>query len=126
MNDFKIISFEQNSEDNSSKNVEKEKEKKEKIKIDKKKLNWKYIVFPILGVLLAGGIIAFIILNIPNPPIPVDNPTDKPTNEDPITNKVNDFHELGPIEMQTEYKINTNKNDLKRIYINQGYYEDTK
>ena len=28
--------------------------------------------------------------------------------------------------MQKEYKINTNANDLKRIYINQRYYEDLK
>ena len=32
----------------------------------------------------------------------------------------------GPIEMQTEYKIKTDINDLKRIYINQKYYEDIK
>ena len=32
----------------------------------------------------------------------------------------------GPMETQTEYKIKTNKNDLKKIYINQKYYEEIK
>ena len=34
--------------------------------------------------------------------------------------------EKKPLEMQIEYKINTNANDLKRIYVNQRYYEDLK
>ena len=34
--------------------------------------------------------------------------------------------ENGPLEMQDEYKIKTNVNDLKRIYINQKYYENIK
>ena len=43
------------------------------------------------------------------------------TNEDQKT-IFNDEH--GPLEMQTEYKIKTNKNDLKRIYVNQKYFEE--
>ena len=32
--------------------------------------------------------------------------------------------EDGPLEMQLDYKIKTNKNDLKRIYVNQKYFEE--
>ena len=95
----------------------------ENIKI--KKLNWKYIVFPIIGIIL---VILIIVLPIvltkkkPLPPEPPKNDTyiskDSDKNEDS-----ENFLDLGPIEMQEQYKINTNPNDLKRIYINQKYYE---
>ena len=35
---------------------------------------------------------------------------------------INEEHD--PLEMQIEYKIKTNKNDLKRIYVNQKYFEE--
>ena len=63
--------------------------------------------FPILALLILGGIISFILLSKKNKII-----------------STNEYSAFGPIEMQTEYKITTNKNDLKRIYINQRYYED--
>ena len=104
-----------------------------------KKINWKYIFFPILGIISVGIVILVVFVFKTDPP-PINNedpniPTDivKP----PLTDKINDkgdenldFKDLvskyGPIEMENTYKINTNVNDLKRIYINQRYYEDIK
>ena len=115
MDDFKVIGYDDRTKDKISKH-----EKKDIINIDKKKkLNWKYIVFPVIGVLLVSGIIAIILSCIPKTPVQNDNPTNQVVEN-------NDTSVLGPLEMQLEYKINTNVNDLKRIYINQRYYEDIK
>ena len=107
-----------------------------------KKINWKYIVYPILGVVLIAVVIIIVVILLPKKDPPEEN-----GNQNGNTNVVNppsttpvkppigedenlDFRDLvskyGPIEMETTYKINTNPNDLKRIYINQRYYEDIK
>ena len=61
---------------------------------------------------------------IENPPS--NNPEESHGNE----NEKMDFKDLilkyGPIELDKAYKIKTNVNDLKRIYINRRYYEDIK
>ena len=92
-------------------NIMNNRNKNNSLQIDKSKhlkhLNWKYFFFPILALLILGGIISFILLSKKNKII-----------------STNEYSAFGPIEMQTEYKITTNKNDLKRIYINQRYYED--
>ena len=82
------------------------------------KRKWK-ILFWIVGILLAAGLIVgliFIIrlfLSNTSPP------------EEPIPPGKPDVRKL-PLEMQLEYKINTNVNDLKRICVNQRYTEQTK
>ena len=86
---------------------------------NKKKCIWKYIFFQIIGILIIGAIVITIVLLTKKRP-PIDT-----TTIPIIGNSTNSGNsDLGPLEMQTEYKINTNKNDLKRIYINQRYYED--
>ena len=103
-----------------------------------KKIYRKYIFFPILAMILVGILFIVVILS--------KNPQ-REENQNEISNKENlsfnkpekpyeykkekiDFKELalkyGPIEVEKAYKINTNVNDLKCIYINQRYYEDIK
>ena len=105
------------------------------------KINWKYIFFPILALILVGIVTIVAILfskneqreengnqkvisNRENPP------SNKPENQHDGINTKMDFKHLvskyGPIEMEETYKINTKVNDLKRIYINQKSYEDIK
>ena len=102
----------------------------------RKKINWKYILFPILGTLIVAIIIVCCVIFIPKHPpneeikqksdLPIMETTSNHEEESEDENE--NIKELalkyGPIEMETEYKINTNVNDLKRIYINQRYYED--
>ena len=75
------------------------------------------IISSIVGALILAGIIILIILIKPQKP----NPPDIPIIDPEINNKLK---KLGPLENQIEYIIPTNENDLKRIYINQRYYED--
>ena len=107
-----------------------------------KKINWKCIFFPILAAISVGIIIAVVfVFKGPiktDPPIyDVDQTNPTYIVKPPLTDKIYDdgdenldFKDLvskyGPIEMENTYKINTNVNDLKRIYINQRYYEDIK
>ena len=105
---------------------------------ESKKISWKYIFFPILAIVLVGIVIMAVILSLPknqtNNPIIEDTedpPSTKPTEIIYDENDINmDFKDLvskyGPIETEESYKIKTNVNDLKRIYINQRYYEDIK
>ena len=115
-----------------------------KRKIIKKKNEYiKYIIISIIIVLLLTiGIIIYIVLRKKNDkiedigdttPTTIDNENPPKTENEIIVNPLNErkkipeyIKEYGPIEMQTEYKIKTNINDLKRIYINQKYYEDIK
>ena len=106
-----------------------------------KKINWKYILFPIVSIASVGIIILAVILSRHNNQIKnIGNQTEMTTILNPPSNKSNeppddgdekkDFKDLvlkyGPIEMEDAFKINTNVNDLKRIYINQRYYENIK
>ena len=113
-----------------------------------KKVNWKYIFFPILAIIIIGIVITLSVILIPDgkKEQPKENEIqdeiqdDKPIIENPPSNSSEkppviededmDFRNLvlkyGPIEMEKVYKINTNVNDLKRIYVNQRYYEDIK
>ena len=96
------------------------------------KIKLKYFIFPILSIVLVGIIILVVILAckngqreenesqndisiIENPPL--NNPEE--SNGD--GNEQMDFKDLilkyGPIELDKAYKIKTNVNDLKRIYI---------
>ena len=107
-----------------------------------KKKNWKYFVYPILGVVLIGIVIIIVVILTPKKDPPEENrdqddetnvinpPSTQPEEPDDIGDENLNFRDLvskyGPIEMEKTYKINTNANDLKRIYINQRYYEDIK
>ena len=114
-----------------------------------KNINWKCIFFPILGVVLIAGIIILVVILTCKPHPKLQNEIksdeliiDTPPNVNPEESDVDkekddnenkeilDIKELvskyGPIEMEKTYEINTNVNDLKRIYINQRYYEDIK
>ena len=106
-----------------------------------KKINWKYIFFPILAIVIVGIVILVVILSHKKDkeqnnevqteiPIIVNPPSNKPIESHDDEDENMDFKDLvskyGPIEMEKTYKINTNVNDLKRIYINQRYYEDIK
>ena len=88
--------------------------------------------------ILIGGLIALIIFlvrgqggdkNYQEGDIPIEsnktNDAPAPPQISPKNEKI-EKKEKKPLEMQKEYKINTNANDLKRIYINQRYYEDLK
>ena len=107
----------------------------------RRKINLKYFFFPILSIVLVGIVIIVVILSrkkaqreenknqndisiIENPP---SNKPEEPHNDG---NEKMDFKDLiskyGPIELDKAYKIKTNVNDLKRIYINRRYYEDIK
>ena len=105
------------------------------------KINWKYIFFPILAFVLVGIVIIIAILSSKNEqreenenqkdiPIIGSPPSNKPEEPHDGINTKMDFKDLvskyGPIEIEETYKINTNANDLKRIYINQKSYEDIK
>ena len=95
-----------------------------------------------MGIISVGIIIAVVfVFKGPiktDPPIyDVDQTSPTYIVKPPLTDKIYDdgdenldFKDLvskyGPIEMENTYKINTNVNDLKRIYINQRYYEDIK
>ena len=106
-----------------------------------KKINWKYILFPILAIIFTAIVVILCVTltrkKAPkeriegNTDLPIEIPSDKieePTDEENID--ILDFKEIakkkGPIEMEKTYKINTNVNDLKRIYVSQVYYEDIK
>ena len=82
----------------------------------------------IFAVFVGVAITLYIILNGGNktdigPPTEIDDDV----NSTFIPIHINDIPEYiqenGPLEMQDEYKIKTNVNDLKRIYVNQKYYE---
>ena len=113
-----------------------------------KKVNWKYIFFPILAIIIIGIVITLSVIltsdgkkeqpkeneiqdeiqdDIPIIENPPSNSSEKPP---VIEDEDMDFRNLvlkyGPIEMEKVYKINTKVNDLKRIYVNQRYYEDIK
>ena len=105
------------------------------------KINWKYIFFPILVFVLVGIVILVAILprkieqteknkNQKDISIIENPPSNKPEEPHDGINTKMDFKNLvskyGPIEMEETYKINTNANDLKRIYINQKSYEEIK
>ena len=83
----------------------------------------KRILFFILGLIAITVLICIIIYLVRHfrkPPKPPETP------EDPVETPKKPDVSTPPLEMQLEYKINTNVNDLKRIYINQRYTEDIK
>lgn len=75
------------------------------------------IISSIIGALILAGIIILIIFLKSQKTNPPDTPIIGPGINDKLK-------KLGPLENQIEYVIPTNENDLKRIYINQRYYED--
>ena len=127
------IKFQENwaalsSESKIKKNVSSTKKKGEKKKQCPSKIKTFFIIISILILLLiAFGVIISIILRNKNE-APNPQPIDVIIISPPIENEEvpQYMKENGPMEVQTEYKIKTNKNDLKRIYINQKYYEDIK
>ena len=103
-----------------------------------KKIDWKCIFFPILAIISVGVVILVVFVFkhgpidnvnqtnstvIEKPPLPTDEIYD---GEDENLDFKDLVSKYGPIEMENTYKINTNVNDLKRIYINQRFYEDIK
>ena len=81
------------------------------------------ILLSIAGLILIIVIIVFIALfaNITEPQKCCDEPSDIAIiNQE---NSTSNNEDLGPLEMQTEYKIKSNVGDLKNIYVNQRYYE---
>ena len=97
-----------------------------------KKKKLKYILFPILALILVGIVIIIVILSSKihkreenksqNDPTFIENlEPEKPHNGGNEEMDIKD-----QFEIEKAYKIITNVNDLKRIYINQRYYEDIK
>ena len=78
---------------------------------------FKLIIITLIASLIIAGSIALYFL-LRKPPDPPDTPK--------IPTCPTCDGKLGPLEMQTEYKLKTNVNDLFRIYINQKYYQDIK
>ena len=126
----KVIAYKENKEDSKEATIKQENSQQfdnSQYK-NKKRLIW--IIISIVVPILIGGIIALIVISI--------NRGDKHEQKEEIklneteteiyfeTNKDEREPELFSLEMQNEYKINTSPNDLKRIYINQRYYEDLK
>ena len=105
------------------------------------KIKMKYFIFPILSIVLVGIVILVVILACKNAQreenesqnvisIIENPPSNNPEESHGDENEKMDFKDLilkyGPIELDKAYKIKTNVNDLKRIYINRRYYEDIK
>ena len=134
MNKERVINYKNginiDSEDGDSKDKANKKKVNDKENTDQKRKKILYIVLPILGTLIIGGVIALIIIfthKTPLQDIPIE--TDILSIDIHTDKEGNDYNTepmLGPLEMQTEYKIKTEEGDLKSIYINQRYYEDIK
>ena len=134
-NQEKVIKYQVSPPDSSTK-IQRDLRQKKTMTNNKTKQKWYYIVIPII-VIIVGGIIALSILlkkNNKDPPFElpsnmtdeeiIDSTVPKIDNIPPIIPEY--FKQKGPLEMQNEYKIPTNVNDLRRIYVNQKYYEDIK
>ena len=105
---------------------------------DKKSKKKIWIALSICIPILMAGIITLIVLTVnKSPGKPTSQENEKTVIETQIVTKETSGEkeekpdieiepQIKPLEMQTEYKINTNSNDLKRIYVNQRYYEDLK
>ena len=105
-----------------------------------KKIYGKYMFFPILVMILVGILFIAVILSKNPQREENENQNEISNKENPRFNKPKKPYEFkkektnfkdlvlkyGPIEMEKAYRINTNVNDLKSIYINQRYYEDIK
>ena len=125
MNNLKNIPFDNHMEinsegsktDNSSLDKKKEPKKTVETKISCK---YKVMIAILIALFLIGVSIAVYFL------IPKKPPSEPPVPECSKSESCIHFEELGPLEMQKEYKLKTNVNDLKRIYINQKYYLDRK
>ena len=127
------VNYEIDKNLSGSKELTNQKEEKTNQLINfKKKINWKYIVFPLIAIIIIAIIITLIIIfrkkpkeeEIIDTTISINIKDEPKITESPID--LEDLPDLGPIEAKKEYKIKTNVNDLKRIYINQKYYEDIK
>ena len=121
----RIINYDIGTKDNS---LPKEVNKKED-NIQKKLTCKQIILIVVISTIIVVGIIVAIILFINHKNETFLEPPEEETSNIIITTTETDkpkFEELGPLEMQTEYKIKTNINDLKRIYINQKSYKDIK
>ena len=109
-----------------NKNATKNNEHNENNNVVKKYICTKYSIIPasiILPLCLVGVAIFLIIRYWPEHP-PIDEPIAEETTPTSFLNILPSYIVAnGPLEMQIEYKIKTNVNDLKRIYINQKYYE---
>ena len=123
MNNQKVIKYQlnfENENDIGSKQSSITEKKNAKVNKKKgKKINWKIIVFPLIGLVLITALIVIIIKAIPR-----DSQITNEEKTDESTEII--IPDIGPIEMQTEYCINTNLNDLKRIFINQKCVEEIK
>ena len=133
MNKERVINYKNNyidSEEGDTKDkVIKNKVNDKEIITNQKRKKILYIVLPILGTLIIGGVIALIIkLTHKTPPPEISIETDTINKDIHTDREENDYIEPahGPLEMQTEYKIKTEEGDLKSIYINQRFYEDIK
>ena len=126
MNNYftKTIRYENNqigskTEGSKSSSINKKEKDISKTVTTKKSCLFKLLIITLISSLVIAGSIALYFLVFRKPPDPVDT--------SPILNICSTCPEkLGPLEMQTEYKLKTNVNDLFRIYINQKYYQDIK
>ena len=125
-----------NESEVNSKDPMKKKAKVSAINLIKNKRFLYIIIFSILGLLLIGAAIGIIIFfTRKKPPTNLldnnnddEKELDSTIHEKSTTNQEikNLLEEYGKLEMQTEYKLETNVGELKSIYINQRYYEDIK
>ena len=97
-------------------------------KVNNRQKSLKFIIIPIAVVLLITlGIGLYFGLRPDHSKVPIPTPPSDLVIIPPTDPKIPDYlKQNGPLEMQQEYKLKTEPNDLKRIYINQKYYEDIK
>ena len=122
MRNIKVIKYDQTSSDQFT---DKNSQKTQKVKM--KKLNptkkLMIIIIPIIVLIIVGGGIALYLI------LKKDSNDDNEVGSTDIVNTPPPPpppYELGPLEMQPQYKIKTEVGDLKSIYVNQIYYEDIK
>ena len=132
--DMKVITY-QNLVSKTDRELNKDNNNKDDDNISNnlnKKFKCTKCTFISIGIIIIVCVILTIILFIIKPwGKGKINDSNKETNSDVLSSfillHINDIPEYikenGPLEMQDEYKIKTNVNDLKRIYINQKYYE---
>ena len=121
--DRKQVIYNDNNENNEGSKTVKpsiENHNQENRNITKKPLSCLFKTIIISGVILISIAIVNVVLLVK-----YFNNKKQNDYDDPPKNKTK-INELDPLEMQTEYKIKTNKNDLKRIYVNQKYFEEIK